>query len=102
MSRLRAMFISKLKESGVDVRCGARMGGQSPEGCGKDGYMTLDHIVPKSEGGTNRVENLQLFCRRCHVKNAAESVSPDRKEYRKMKAFRERLESKGLLNRWDA
>lgn len=34
---------------------------------------TVDHIVPKSKGGTNRRENKQLACRRC---NAAKGSRP--------------------------
>ena len=34
----------------------------------------MDHVVPKSKGGTNDVDNLRLLCRRCnrrkHVKGA--------------------------------
>lgn len=28
--------------------------------------MTIDHIVPKSKGGTDRLENLQLLCNACN------------------------------------
>jgi len=29
--------------------------------------MTLDHIVPVSRGGTNKVKNLRILCEPCHV-----------------------------------
>lgn len=29
-------------------------------------FQTLDHIKPRSEGGTENVENIQLLCKRCH------------------------------------
>lgn len=35
---------------------------------------TLDHIVPRSQGGTNHVSNLRLSCRRC---NEAKSDNPE-------------------------
>lgn len=38
---------------------------------GKD----VDHIVPKSQGGTNKLTNLELLCRPCHkVKTQRESA----------------------------
>ncbi|WP_420810750.1 HNH endonuclease [Haliangium ochraceum] len=30
------------------------------------GEWTLDHVVPKSEGGGNQVENLRGACRACN------------------------------------
>lgn len=29
-------------------------------------YHQIDHIVPKREGGTDELSNLQLLCRPCH------------------------------------
>lgn len=50
--------------------------------CGKTGIpLEIEHIVPKSRGGSNRVANLTLSCRRCNVKKgeqtATEFGSPD-------------------------
>lgn len=39
-------------------------------GCGKHFHfeqLTLDHIVPKSQGGTLRNENIQLLCYSCNM-----------------------------------
>jgi hypothetical protein len=36
--------------------------------CQSDSHLTLDHIVPRSHGGTNDVENLQVLCRTCNSK----------------------------------
>jgi len=37
--------------------------------CGKTGVpLEIEHIVPKSRGGTDRVSNLTLACRRCNHK----------------------------------
>ena len=32
--------------------------------------MTIDHILPKSKGGTNDIENLQPMCNACNAKKA--------------------------------
>jgi len=31
-----------------------------------DGYLTRDHLVPKSKGGSNSKENLVASCRPCN------------------------------------
>ena len=36
------------------------------KGPGKDNPLTLDHIVPKSAGGTDRTDNIVAACRRCN------------------------------------
>lgn len=30
--------------------------------------MTIDHIIPKSKGGTNDIENLRPMCNTCNLK----------------------------------
>lgn len=35
---------------------------------GKEVLMTKDHIIPKSKGGSNGVENMQTMCCRCNEK----------------------------------
>ena len=32
----------------------------------KDGFLEIEHIVPKSKGGSNRISNLTLACKRCN------------------------------------
>lgn len=36
--------------------------------CGATDNLTLDHIVPLSKGGDNRIDNLQILCRSCNAK----------------------------------
>jgi HNH endonuclease len=39
--------------------------------CGYAGpYIEYDHIIPRSKGGQNRVENIQLLCRQCNLKKS--------------------------------
>jgi hypothetical protein len=45
-----------------------RDGGQCVE-CGfRDPYIEYDHKIPRSKGGPNTVENIQLLCRGCNRK----------------------------------
>jgi 5-methylcytosine-specific restriction protein A len=46
--------------------------------CERKGFVTqanaVDHILPKSQGGTDELENLQAICNECHeVKTIEES-----------------------------
>lgn len=43
--------------------CGMRLQMENPD---KKNYMTIDHIVAKCKGGTNRDENLQALCWTCN------------------------------------
>lgn len=35
--------------------------------CGKKTTLTLDHVIPKSLGGTDTYTNLQLLCEQCNL-----------------------------------
>lgn len=37
-------------------------------------FLTVDHVVPVSQGGSNDLSNLQTLCRRCHDKKDLTSV----------------------------
>jgi hypothetical protein len=40
--------------------------------CGYIGeYIEYDHVVPRSKGGQNTVENIQLLCRKCNLRKGA-------------------------------
>lgn len=39
--------------------------------CGSPDYPEFDHRVPRSKGGQNTVDNIQILCRRCNLKKGA-------------------------------
>lgn len=46
--------------------------------CGSTENLTLDHVVPKSKGGMDHIDNLQTLCDKCNGKKGAKTV-----DYRK-------------------
>ena len=36
--------------------------------CGRSSELEIHHIIPIRKGGTNRIDNLVLLCKRCHEK----------------------------------
>lgn len=46
--------------------------------CGKQGRMTLDHVIPLSLGGENTIENAQPLCHSCNSGKGARHI-----DYRK-------------------
>jgi len=38
--------------------------------CGReiDGTVSVDHVIPRSQGGTDDIENLRPACQRCNSK----------------------------------
>jgi len=38
--------------------------------CGSQENLTIDHVVPMSQGGTDEVENLQFLCRSCNSRKS--------------------------------
>ncbi|MEM2159450.1 MAG: HNH endonuclease [Candidatus Nitrosotenuis sp.] len=57
---------------------------------GKKVKMTRDHIIPKSLGGTDMFDNLQVMCEECNCRKA-DNVSPDAVHFINLSLF---------FNRW--
>lgn len=44
--------------------------------CGKTGVkLEIEHIIPRSRGGSNRVDNLTLSCRKCNIKKGKKTAT---------------------------
>lgn len=52
---------------GICPKCGRNLSLKNPK---SKSYLTLDHIVPKSRGGTNNLGNLQPLCAACNYNKA--------------------------------
>lgn len=52
--------------------------GNRCQACGAREDLTIDHIVPRSRGGTDRKSNLQVLCRDCNVEKADTLPTPDK------------------------
>lgn len=42
--------------------------------CGSEEDLTIDHIIPKSRGGSNDISNLAAACHRCNCEKGAKPV----------------------------
>ena len=57
--------------------------------CGEDGAVEVDHVVPRSRGGSDHPDNLRAVCKVCHLrKSSAEghAAKRRRRELRKRPA----------------
>ena len=37
--------------------------------------LTIDHIIPRAQGGSNELKNLQLLCAQCNVKKDQDTTN---------------------------
>jgi 5-methylcytosine-specific restriction endonuclease McrA len=54
--------------------CGDRMDGQKND----PNAPTFEHVVPKSQGGSNEEDNLVIACQRCNNRRGSEMAGIDR------------------------
>lgn len=54
---------------GICPECGRKM--ELNNLCAYKAYMTIDHIVPLSRGGTSNIENLRGLCRACNGRKSS-------------------------------
>jgi 5-methylcytosine-specific restriction endonuclease McrA len=71
--------------------------------CGSKKELTLDHVLPKSRGGTNEWTNLVTSCMKCNRKKA-DRTPDEAKMNMKSKPYIPQImyEDKTLLNVWNA
>jgi 5-methylcytosine-specific restriction endonuclease McrA len=58
--------------------------------CGKKDCLEVDHILPISLGGSNKLENLQTLCDVCHKKKTKQDVELLRRT-NKLKKYKKSL-----------
>nr|YP_009367576.1 putative HNH endonuclease [Pseudocharacium americanum]YP_009367665.1 putative HNH endonuclease [Ignatius tetrasporus]ARK14632.1 putative HNH endonuclease [Pseudocharacium americanum]ARK14721.1 putative HNH endonuclease [Ignatius tetrasporus] len=57
--------------------------------CGQTkGRLEIDHIIPKSKGGSNRMSNLTLACQRCNQKKGNQSLTEFVKNKQKLEKIK--------------
>nr|YP_009367618.1 putative HNH endonuclease (pfam01844) [Pseudocharacium americanum]YP_009367707.1 putative HNH endonuclease (pfam01844) [Ignatius tetrasporus]ARK14635.1 putative HNH endonuclease (pfam01844) [Pseudocharacium americanum]ARK14724.1 putative HNH endonuclease (pfam01844) [Ignatius tetrasporus] len=57
--------------------------------CGQTkGRLDIDHIIPKSKGGTNRISNLTLAYQRCNQKKGNQSLEIFLKNKKKLERIK--------------
>jgi len=71
--RKRNVSVGRIDKDAWHRKVG-RFGGRCAT-CGSAGTITIDHIVPLSAGGTNKIENLQPLCKSCNSAKGSRSLA---------------------------
>jgi 5-methylcytosine-specific restriction endonuclease McrA len=74
----RNLFDAVVQRDGFICRwCGIKTR-QVPSGCSKldPDHATLDHLIPRSRGGTNDLDNLLMACCQCNSRRPVTSGTP--------------------------
>ncbi len=50
------------------------LGQQACVKCGSTSNLEIDHIVPRVDGGVNRLSNFQILCAKCHRSKSAKEA----------------------------
>jgi 5-methylcytosine-specific restriction endonuclease McrA len=62
--------------------------------CGKSEIpLEVEHIIPKSKGGSNRVDNLTLACTRCNIKKGSQDLEKFLKDKNKIKMLKSKAKN---------
>ena len=56
--------------------------------------LTVDHVVPRSQGGTSELGNLVLACRPCNVRKGGKTIAQWKQELEYMLASIEKISTK--------
>jgi 5-methylcytosine-specific restriction enzyme A len=54
--------------------------GHQCQTCGATENLTIDHIIPLAQGGTNDISNFQTLCQSCNSRKGAR-ITPENQRY---------------------
>jgi 5-methylcytosine-specific restriction endonuclease McrA len=84
---------TKLKNSKPSRNAIYQRDGHKCQYCGSTRKLTIDHIVPKSKGGSDDWDNLVVACSSCNVKKSDKYL-----EHTKMKLIRKPIQPRTHLD----
>lgn len=83
-SKLRRKKIVGSSRKSLKIKILERDGSKCRE-CSRVNNLTLDHVIPLSEGGLHEEENLQILCQICHEKkNKKDNKEPNKRFFKEM------------------